>query len=145
MRRLCGPLLVATGVLHLLVGLVSYAGPLGAIVRDGLFNAVVPNPAAPAFDRDAAFWFMFFGVMLLLLGGLVHWAQARTGTLPAFLGWSLLGIGAVGVILMPASGFWLVFPQAVVVIAVARRGHSRSVVAGSGLSVSSGNRGGSRS
>ncbi len=129
MRRLCGPLLMATSALHLLAGLMFYARPLAAIARDGFFNAVIPNLATPSFDRDAAFWFMFFGVMLLILGGLMHWAQNRLGTLPAFLGWALLALSAAGVILMPVSGFWLVLPQAVLVLAVARQGRSRSAIA----------------
>jgi len=131
---------MAVGTLHLLAGPVFYPQPLAAIVQDGFFNAVNLNPAQ--FDREAAFWWTEFGVMLLLLGGLVHWAQAKTGTLPAFLGWSLMAIGAVGVILMPISGFWLVFPQAVLVFAVARRGRSRAAVAEAGSGVSTSSRGG---
>jgi hypothetical protein len=142
MRRFCGPLLIATGVLHLLVGLMFYVRPLTAIARDGFFNAVTPDLAAPAFDRDAAFWFMFFGVMILILGALMHWSQARIGSLPAFLGWALLSLGVAGVILMPLSGFWLVLPQAVLVLAVARRGRPRTDIAEAGPGVSTGNRGG---
>lgn len=141
MRRLVGPLLMATGVLHLLAGFVFYARPLAAIARDGFFNAVTPNLAAPAFDRDAAFWFMFSGVMLLLLGGLVHWAQVWTGTLPAFLGWALLAIGAVGVILVPVSGFRLVLPQGVLMVVVARQGRFRAATAGAASGASTGGRG----
>ncbi len=130
MRRLSGPLLMATGVLHLLAGFVFYPEPLAAIMQDGFFNAVELNPAQ--FDREAAFWWMVFGVMLLILGGLVHWAQARTRTLPAFLGWSLLALGVAGVILMPVSGFWLALPQAVLMLVVARQGRSKTAVASEG-------------
>lgn len=127
MGRLCGPLLMSTGVLHLLVGLaVSYPRPLADIARDGFFGAVEPEGMASTFDREAAIWFVMFGALVLILGGLVHWTQARTGTLPAFLGWSLLAISVVALVLMPVSGFWIVLPQAVLMIAVARRGNSRT-------------------
>ena len=132
MRRFVGPLLMATGVLHLVSGFVFYSGPLFAIAADGFLNAVKADVAFSTFDRlaaFAAFWYMIFGVMLLMLGGLIHWAQARTGTLPAFLGWSLLALGVVGVILMPASGFWLALPQAVLMLVVARQGRSRIAIA----------------
>lgn len=119
MRRLSGPLLMATGVLDLLVCLLLYPGPLAAIAQDGFFNAVELDPAQ--FDRETAFWHVAFGTTVLILGGLVHWAQARTGTLPAFLGWSLLAFGVVGAILMPVSGFWAVLPQAALMLVVARR------------------------
>ncbi len=141
MRWFVGQLLMATGVLHLVSGFVFYPGPLFAIAGDGFLNAVEPDVAFSTFDREAAFWYMIFGVMLLMLGGLTHWAQAQTGTLPAFLGWSLLALGVVGVILMPASGFWLALPQAVLMLAVARRGRSRVAVGEAGPGVSTIGRG----
>ncbi len=120
MRRLSGPLLMATGVLDLLVCLLLYPGPLAAIAQDGFFNAVELDPAQ--LDRETAFWHVTFGTTVLILGGLVHWAQARTGTLPAFLGWSLLAFGLFGGTLVPVSGFWVVLPQAVLMLVVARQG-----------------------
>ena len=140
MRRFSGPLLVATGVLHLLAGFVFYPRPLAAIAQDGFFDAVKLSPAQ--FDREAAFWWMVFGVMLLILGSLVHWTQARTRTLPAFLGWSLLVLGVAGVILMPDAGFWLALPQAPLVFGVARQGRAQPAVAEPGPAITTGNRGG---
>jgi hypothetical protein len=119
MRRLSGPLLMATGVLDLLYVLVFHSRQLAAIAQDGFFDAVELDPAQ--FDRETAFWHMMFGVMFVVLGALVHWTQAQTGTLPAFVGWALLALGMAGVILMPLSGFWLLFPQAVLILAVARQ------------------------
>jgi hypothetical protein len=75
-------------------------------------------------------WRVAFGSMAVILGGMIHWSQKRTGTLPAFLGRSLLAPGAVAVFLMPVSGFWVVLPQAVMMILVARRGASRAAVLG---------------
>ncbi len=119
MRRLSGPLLMATGVLDLLYVLVFHSRQLAAIAGDGFFDAVELDPAQ--FDRETAFWHLTFGTTVLILGALVHWAQARTGSLPAFLGWSLLAFGVAGVILIPVSGFWAVLPQAVLMLVVARR------------------------
>jgi hypothetical protein len=105
MRRLSGPLLMATGVLDLLYVLVFHSRQLAAIAQDGFFAAVELNPAQ--FDRETAFWHMMFGLMFLVLGSMVHWTQARTGTLPAFRVWSVLALGVADAILMPLSGFWL--------------------------------------
>ena len=135
MRRLNGPLLMATAVLDLLYVLVFHSRQLAAIAQGGFFDAVELNP--PQFDRETAFWHMIFGVTLLMLGALTHWAQARTGTLPAFLGWSLLALGMAGVILMPLSGFWLLLPQAVLILAVARQGRFRAAIAEAEPSLSS--------
>lgn len=138
MGRLSGPLLMATGVLDLLYVLVFHARQLAVIAQDGFSGAVEISPAQ--LDREVAFWHLAFGTTVLILGGLVCWAQARTGTLPAFLGWSLLVLGLFGVILVPASGFWAVLPQAVLVLVVARRGSK----AGAGKPVRTGRWAGER-
>ncbi len=130
MRRLSGPLLMATGVLDILYVLVFQSRQIAAVARDGFFNAVDPSVAFSTFDRETAFWHLAFGSMALILGGLIHWAQNRTGTLPAFLEWSLLALGAAAVFLMPVSGFWVVLPLAVMMIVVAQRGNSQAVVSG---------------
>ena len=125
-RRLCGPLLIATGALDILYVLVFHSGQLAAIAGEGFFNAVDPGLEFSTFDRETAFWHLAFGLIAIILGGLIHWAQGRTGTLTAFLGWSLLALPVAALGLMPASGFWAVLPQAVLMIAVAGRGRSRS-------------------
>ncbi len=119
MRRLSGPLLLATGVLDLLYVLVFHSRQLAAIAGDGFFGAVELDPSR--LDREVAFWHLTFGAMVVILGGLVHWTQSRTGILPAFLGWSLLALGLFGAILVPVSGFWLILPQAVMMLVVVRR------------------------
>src|SRR5215210_3622604 len=116
MRRLCGPLLMSTGALDVLYVLVFHSRQLAAIAQDGFSDAVEPDVAFSTFDRETAFWHMMFGLMVLILGGLIYWAQARTGPLPVFLGWSLLTISVAA----------LVLPQAVMMIVAARRGRSRT-------------------
>lgn len=130
MRRLCGPLLMATGALDVLYVFVVHSRQLAAIAGDGFFNAVDPNAAFSTFDRETAFWHLMFGAIAIVLGGLIHWTQARTGTLPAFLGWSLLTISVAALVLMPISGFWIVLPQAVLMILVSRRDSPRTVAGG---------------
>jgi uncharacterized protein DUF6463 len=132
MRRLCGPLLMATGALDLLYVLVFHARQVAAIAQNGFFNAVDPSPSFSTFDRETAFWHLMFGAIALILGGLVHWSQDRTGTLPSFLGWSLLALGLAGVVLMPFSGFWMILPLAVLMVVVARRGPLEDVAEGEG-------------
>ncbi len=72
MRRLCGPLLVATGALDVLYVFVVHSRQLAAIARDGFFNAVDPSVAYATFDRETAFWHLAFGLMAVILGVLIH-------------------------------------------------------------------------
>jgi hypothetical protein len=76
--------------------------------------------------RETAFWHPMFGAMAVILGGLVHWSQARTATVPGFLGWSLLALCVVALVLMPVSGFWIILPQATLMV-VSRRGRLADV------------------
>jgi Family of unknown function (DUF6463) len=122
MYRFTGQTLMLIGALHTLVGLLTYAAPLADIGRDGVFHGVGSHT-----DRQAAVWFLMTGAALLLFGYLTRWAQHRTGTLPAALGWSLLAIAGVGLVLMPLSGFWLIVPAAVLALAASR--HRSAVVA----------------
>ena len=82
---------MATGVLDILYVLVFHYRQLDAIAGDGYFNAVDPGAAFSTFDRERAFWHLMFGAMALILGGMVHWSQNRTGTLLSFLGWARPG------------------------------------------------------
>lgn len=116
MLRVSGYWLIATSIIHILVGTWLYAEPLADIGRSGIFNAVDPY-----FDRNTAFWFMIVAPLLFTLGQICCWAQAHSITLPAFLGWHLLAISVVGVILMPISGFWLLMPPAILIIFVSRQ------------------------
>jgi hypothetical protein len=118
MKRLIpytGPILIGGSVLHLVVGAIFYAEPLGDILRAGMVNAIGTNAA-----RDGALWFMVCGIILLQLGVLVRWTQQRTGTIPPFLGWSMLALSLVGMVLMPASGFGLMILIGLLLIAAAR-------------------------
>ena len=123
MNRLGAPLLLATGIIHTLVGLLAYAAPLADIGRAGVFNAVGTHA-----DRDAAVWFLLSGVLLITLGQLARWAQRQTGTLPAFVGWTLLGVAAAVAILMPASGWPLVAAAGGLLLAAARTKMGRGAV-----------------
>jgi hypothetical protein len=127
MRWSIGRTIVAIGALHEAVGL---AGGLGVIpmpgvgrrsvvreiVDGGVIGAIEPDPV-----RQTFFWYFFFGLALLMLGGLLDRWEARGEPLPAALGWQILALALAGGFLIPASGFWLAVPPALWVLRQARR------------------------
>ncbi len=115
LRPYAGHIILATAVLHVIIGIAAFPAPLQDIVNDGLFNAVGEHD-----DRNAAMWFMFNGALMLWLGIAVRWSQAQTGSLPPALGWSMLWLSMFGAVLVPASGFWIMILIALLLIAVAR-------------------------
>lgn len=126
MLRVSGYLLIAISIIHVLVGGWVFASPLADIGRNGLFNAVAPDPFSPYFDREDAFWFMMFAPLLFSIGQLCCWAKAQEIAFPAFLGWNLLAVALVGIFFEPISGFWLVILPATLIVVAARKTKERT-------------------
>ncbi len=106
-RRWIGRWMIGIGVIHSLFGFVFLRGTLAVIWSEGLVNTVNGQP-----EREFAFWFIYFGLLALVLGGLIDWCEARRAGLPRFLGWALLGMAVLCAVIMPISGIWLLFPPA---------------------------------
>lgn len=121
MRRYAGPALMVIGIAHILLFAVLHADRWAAIARDGLINTVDGDD-----KREAAFWAISGGPLLLTVGYLVHFIQARLGTVPAFPGWVFLAVGLFGGILMPVSPFWLFVPIGLSILRPARPATERS-------------------
>ncbi len=114
-RAWIGHWLMAVAALHTVFALIVFQQPLFGILQRGVFNTVGRDPLAAA-----TVWFLLFGVVLALLALAVTTLE-RNGQAQGLrqLGMGVLALTACGVILMPASGFWLVIPAGV---ALLRRG-----------------------
>lgn len=102
--------------IHVLVGLILLGPFLPDIVRAGPGD----GQAGWSVEMLAAFWFLIWSWPLFLLGYVAQWAQARTGRLPAALGWGLISVAAISVVFGPVSGLWLFIPLGVLALAAAR-------------------------
>lgn len=108
-KRHMGLTLVLTGLLHQVVGLIIYMDHLQPLVTEGVWNTVQEGQ----WERNASFWFIMFGFMLMYLGYTAHWLMKRKGIEPpTSFGWMLLILCVLGAVIMPQSGFWLGIPQA---------------------------------
>ena len=103
-----GKWLFGVGVIHLSFGLVFMHDTLALLWSEGLWNTVNGQP-----PREAVFWFLCAGIMLLIVGALVNQAEREALTIPRFVTWSFTALTIVGVIVMPISGIWLMIPPAV--------------------------------
>lgn len=113
MPHISGYLLIATGMIHNTIGILFGHKHLAEIAQAGFFNAVSSD-----IYREAIFWFLFSGFLMLLIGQL--FLSMRT-PIPAAVGWNLLILSIVGAVLMPVSGFWLIIPQAIYIIFSSKR------------------------
>ncbi len=108
--------MIIAGV-HEVVGLVAGFEVTVAIARDGVVNALGED-----WMRQALFWFHVSGVALFVIGEALRTLERATGAVPARFGWMTLAIGAFGVTLLPASGFWLVLAWGALMLVRARAG-----------------------
>lgn len=116
-----GDAITATGVLHVGLGAVTFAGPLADMVDDGLVDSM------GAFaDQQAALWYFVGGGFLLTAGVTTRWIRRRTGVAPLPLGWGLVVIAVLGAAVAPVSGFWLVLAEGILLLVAGRS--PRSVV-----------------
>lgn len=114
--KLSGLLLSITGVIHTIVGVIACKDIYLAMINDGFYHSINND-----YTRGFAFWFLLFGLFLILLGQTLHYyIKKEQKPAPLFVGYSLLVIGIVGSIAEPVSGFWLVLPQSLIVILAKR-------------------------
>jgi hypothetical protein len=75
--------------------------------RSGIIGQAEADPL-----RMATVWFLLFGFLLIFAGLVLHRLELSGGKLSRDLAWALGALCALGVLLMPASGFWLGFVPA---------------------------------
>jgi hypothetical protein len=105
-----GQWMLAVALLHTLYAAVVFPTQLQEIVRRGVFNSVQKDPAV-----GAVVWFVLFGLLFALLGWAIVLIERNASTASAplqGLGAGLLALTLLGIVLMPASGFWLALPPA---------------------------------
>lgn len=110
---------MAIGVIHQLVGVAAGLGLLPSPAGPGktplvdLWRAGVVGQAEGEPLRMALVWFLLFGFALIFAGAALHRLERSGGRLSRGLAWGLGALCGLGVLLMPASGFWLGFIPAV--------------------------------
>ena len=107
-----GRWVVAVAVLHTAVGLLLGARALTALVERGIVNSVGADPMS-----GMVVWFLLFGIVLMMVGlAVTELERSACFRSARALGISLFLLCLTGVVLMPASGFWLAFPPAIALI-----------------------------
>ena len=103
--RWIGRAVLGVAALHTLFGAVVFRGTVAAMAREGLVATVSDQP-----DRGAVFWFFYTGFALAMLGGWMNECEAEARRFPTYLVAGLTALTGAGLLIMPASGFWLLVP-----------------------------------
>jgi len=90
---------------HSIVGIILFGNVYMEMISQGLIGSVNSEITA------AATWFLLFGFLLFITSILLSVIEkSDVLTIPNSVNISLFMLTTLGVILMPASGFWLVYP-----------------------------------
>jgi Family of unknown function (DUF6463) len=107
MKHWIGRWLMGVAIIHISIAVVVHHQVLFLIGERGVFNTVAGDAVV-----GAIVWSIFFGVVAFIGGLTVNALEKSSNVLPKSLGWSLLTLAIAGVVLVPVSGFWLIFPPA---------------------------------
>jgi len=113
-----GLLLIITGVVHNLIGVVLGWDFLLAIAGDGIWNTMAtPITELTQHTRAELLWFLMLGFTWMMLGAKFHddikkYQQPLSKT----WGWLMLAQGVVVAFVFPQTGAWLFIPQGLIII-----------------------------
>ncbi len=110
-----GYYLIATGVIHSLIGFALGWNILTAMHQDNWFASTVINNEM-LFDREAIVWFILSGVFWVLFGLMLQKALNEGFIPPLSLAWGFILIGITIAIIMPISGAYLFIVQGVILL-----------------------------
>ncbi len=112
-RPWIGRWLLGVAVVHTLFGALAFPQVLRQLWQFGLVDSVGADPL-----RGAVVWFLLFAAPLALLAWVITPLERQPGTVALLrqLGAGLLALALLGIVLMPASGFWLALPPAIALL-----------------------------
>ena len=125
MKLTHGKVIISLGVMHALLSITPWAfGKQFTFfshsfffqISNGLFEFPLLN-GIMNYEHFAAFWFFYYGLLLIPLGILVSYVEEQFTVIPANFKWAYLLIILVGVYMIPFSGMTLLMlPHALFMI-----------------------------
>lgn len=117
-----GKILIFTGIMHALFGVLpfaygkqfqKFANSFFFNISDGLAEFPLLN-GQMNHETFSAFWFFYFGLIIIPLGIVVRYLEKLDLSLPISFIWSYLIVTIVGVYMIPFSGMTLfMLPHAI--------------------------------
>jgi len=96
---------------HTVVGIMFFGSVYSEMLSNGLLSSVNSEKTA------LAAWFILFGFLLFITSLTIAVIEKHeTLEIPNIIGVLLLVLTTIGVVLMPVSGFWLVYPAAFAIV-----------------------------
>ncbi|WP_120496156.1 DUF6463 family protein [Kiloniella sp. EL199] len=106
-QRWVGRWIMAVAITHIVLTFILFPTQIAFIFMNGFFDMGITN-----YEISNTVWFFFFGMPLFLVGLMID-RDEKKNTMPPFqevLLFTLVCMTALGIMLIPASGFWLMVP-----------------------------------
>jgi len=113
--RYSGHFLIATGIIHNLIGLIMGWPILVSMHQEAWYASTVLD-GQMLFDREAIIWFITSGTFWIAFGLTLKKLLAEGFVPPSSLGWSFIAIGFALVVIMPVSGAYLFVIQGALLV-----------------------------
>ncbi len=110
MRKWIGKWVMFVALGHTAVGVAFFGSVYRELLARGLYNTINSEKAG------LAVWFALFGAVLFVVGMLISALESNNSSIPKSVSFALFLITVLGVVLMPVSGFWLMFPAIAVIL-----------------------------
>jgi len=124
MKNWQGNWIITVAACHTIFALIMFSGEYSALYNNGIINSLTTDSSA------AAVWFFLFGQILFIVGLLIkHFDPQNNRLIPCSILLNLLLLTLVGIIIMPTSGFWLVFPPIISLLVKHRKNVNQIVAA----------------
>jgi len=130
MKTKNGKILVFFGIIHSLLGISpfgfgkqfsGFANNFFFKISDGIFEFPLLN-GQMNYENFAAFWFVYWGLLLIPIGFLVDYIEKTTGNIPNKFIYSHLIVVLVGAFMIPFSGMtFLMLPHAIYMVIQRRK------------------------
>lgn len=126
-----GILLIAIGIMHtkLAVSSDGFGSQFQTFSQKNYFQISSGLAQLPAvhgkcdFESAAAFWFFYFGIMLIPMGMLVHTIERKREKLPKLFLFCYFSVVIIGAYMIPNSGMtYIMFPHALYMLLTNRPG-----------------------
>ncbi len=130
MKTSNGNILIFLGIIHALLGVSPFAFGKQFLgfskkyffkISEGLLEFPLLN-GVMNYENFAAFWFFYFGLLLIPIGILVNFVEKENGQLPPAFLKAYLVVVLIGVFMIPFSGMtFLMLPHALYMLYQAKR------------------------
>ena len=118
-----GYYLIATGILHSVIGLILGWETLLAMHQDNWLASTMIGDQI-LFDREAISWFLLSGIFWILFGLMLQKALDEGFIPPVSLAWGFVLIGIFVAIIMPISGAYLFIVQGIILLLGRKKANS---------------------